>query len=210
MSIFNRIVIVLILIFLICLSVVSMVNVFAGYFKWSDMALKIFNPEYNINAFVAFLALLAVFAISVFLLVMEFYRRRAKTANISSSKTENAMVTLDTIAGQIKNEVAKINGLEEVRVKIVPKATGIIINMNAKLSDGINIPEKMQEIINGAAGIVSDKLGIKVIKTNLTITGLVAGRKEKEPEKKEMEEKSAEAAQAETKDVIETEDNDEV
>ncbi len=207
MNIFNRIVVVLILIFLICLSIVSMVNVFAGYFKWSDLALRIFNPEYNIQAFVAFLALLAVFAISVFLIVMEFYRRRARTASISSSKTGNAMVTLGTIAGQIKNGVAKIDGLEEVKVKIIPKTTGIIIDMNAKLSDGVNIPEKMQEIINEAAGIVSDKLGIKVIKTNLTVVGLVAGGKEKEPPKKEMEEKAAETVKVEARDVIETEDD---
>ena len=207
MNIFNKIVIVLILVFIVCLSLVSMVNVFAEYFKWSDLALRIFNPENSINAFVAFLALLAVFSISVFLILMEFYRKRARAANISSSKTGNAMVTLDTVAGQIKNEVTKIDGVEEVRVKIIPKPTGIIIDMNAKLSDDANIPEKMQEIINGAAGIVSDKLGIKVIKTNLTIIGLVAGRKEKKPEKKEMKEKAAEAAPAEAEDVIETEDN---
>jgi uncharacterized alkaline shock family protein YloU len=208
MNIFNKIMVVLVLIFLVCLSIISMVNVFAGYFKWSDLALKIFNPGYNVSKFVAFLALLAVLAISVLLILLEFYRRRAKVANISSSKTGNAMVTLETVAMQIKNEVLKVDGLEEIKIKIIPKTTGIIIDMNAKLNEGVDIPEKMQEIINGATGIVSDKLGIKVIKTNLTIIGLVAGRKEKEPQKKEVEEKAAEAALAEDKDIIETENDD--
>ena len=209
MNIFNKIVVILILIFLIGLSIVSMVNVFAEYFEWSNLATQIFNPANSINAFVAFLALVAVFAISVFLLILEFYRKKTRVANISSSKTGNAMVTIETVAGQIKNEVTKIDGVEDVRVKIVPKPTGIIINMNARLSDDSDIPDKMQEIINGASGIVSDKLGIKVIKTNLTIIGLVSGGEGGKPKKKDIKEKAAESAPAEAEDIIETEDNDE-
>lgn len=208
MNIFNKIVVILILIFLIGLSIVSMVNVFAEYFEWSELAMQIFNPAHSINAFVAFLALLAVFVISVFLLILEFYRRKTKVANISSSKTGNAMVTIETVAGQIKNEVAKIDGVEDVRVKITPKPTGIIIDMNTRLSGDSDIPDKMQEIINGASGIVSDKLGIKVIKTNLTIVGLTPGEEGEKPKKKDIEEKAAEAAPAEAEDIIETEDND--
>jgi len=200
MNIFNRIIVVLILILLVCFSVISMVNVFAGYFTWSNLALKVLNPEYSVNKFAAFLALLAVFAISVFLLLMEFYRKRTRVANISSSKTGNAMVTLDTVSGQIKSEVLKIDGLDEIRVKVVPKTTGIIINMNARLNEDVDIPEKMQEIINKASTIVSDKLGIKVIKTNLTIVGLAAVKKEKEEKKKEARSKEVE------KELIETEE----
>jgi len=72
----------------------------------------------------------------------------------------------------------------------------------------MDIPAKMQEIINKATSIVSDKLGIKVIKTNLTIVGLVAGRKEKEAKKKEEEEKAVEVVQEEAEDVSEIEDDD--
>jgi len=207
MNIFNKIVVVLILISIACLSILSMVNIFTGYFEWSDLALRIFGPEYNISKFVIFLALFGVFALSVLLILLEFYRKRAKVASISSSKTGNAMVTLETVAGQIKNEVIKIDGLEEIKVNIIPKAAGIIINMNAKLKDNVNIPEKMQEIINGASGIVSDKLGIKVIKTNLTITGLIEGKKEKEVKKKEIEKKPVETKPKEDEDISEIEND---
>ena len=198
MNIFNKVIVVLILICIICVSLISIVNVFVEYFKWSDLALKVFNPENDVNPFIATFALLAVFSISIFIMLLEFYRRGTRVANISSSKTGNAMMTLETVAMQIKNAVIKIDGLEEIKVKIVPKATGIIINMNAKLNEDLEISEKMHEIINEAAGIVSDKLGIKVIKTNLTIIGLVAGRKEKEVRKKGEE----------ADDVSEIEDDD--
>ncbi len=206
MNIFNKVIVVIILICIICVSLISIVNVFVEYFKWSDLALKVFNPENDVYPFIAALALLMIFAISIFIILLEFYRRGTRVAIISSSKSGNAMVTLETVAAQIKNAVIKIDGLEEIKVKIVPKATGVIINMNAKLNEDMDIPEKMQEIINEATSVVSDKLGIKVIKTNLTITGLVVGRKEKEVKKKEEE--GVEVAQEEAEGVSEIEDDD--
>lgn len=206
MNIFNKVIIVIILICIICVSLISIVNVFLEYFKWSDFALKVLNPENDVNPYIAALALLMIFSISIFIILLEFYRKRTRVAIISSSKSGNAMVTLETVAVQIKNAVIKIDGLEEIKVKIVPKATGIIINMNAKLNEDMDIPEKMHEIINKATSIVSDKLGIKVIKTNLTITGLVAGRKEKEVKKKEEE--GVEVVQEEAEGVSEIEDDD--
>jgi len=207
-NIFNKVIVLLILICMICVSLISIVNVFVEYFKWSDLALRVFNSGINVNPFIAALALMMVFSISIFIVLLEFYRRRTRVANISSSKTGNAMVTLETVAMQIKNAVIKIDGLEEIKVKIVPKAAGIIINMNAKLNEDLEIPKKMQEIINEAAGIVSDKLGIKVIKTNLTVIGLVAGRKEKKVRKKGEKEEALEVVLEEAKDVSEIEDDD--
>ncbi len=185
MNVFNKIIVILILVFLVGLSAVFMVDVFIGYFNWSEIASRIINPEYSVNKLVGFLASLAVFAISIFLLLMEFYRRRPRVANISSSDTGNAMVTLDTVSNQVRNEVLKIDSLYDVKVKIIPKAAGIIINMNARLKENVDIPEKMKEIINRASGMVSDKLGIKVIKTNLTIVELIPGKKGRAERKEE-------------------------
>ena len=44
--------------------------------------------------------------------------------------------------------------------------------MLAKLDEDQDIPAKMQEAIKQAAEVASEKLGIKVIKNNLTVTGL--------------------------------------
>jgi len=201
LNIFNKIIVVLILIFLIGLSVVSAVNVLVGYFSWSDVVAKVFSLYASVNKIIAFLILVVVFIVCVFLLLLEFYRRRAKVANISSSKSGNAMVTLDTISGQIKNEVLKVNGLDDIKVKVVPKKPGIIINMNTLLDEDVDIPTKMQEVINKATDIVSGKLGIKVLKTNLTIVGLASKRKSKEEKKKEAEEIEVMEAPAEVEDI---------
>lgn len=197
MNIFNKIIIVLILICLACISLISVFNEFAEFFRWSDLALRIFNPDVDIPTYITVLASISVFSISVVLLLLELYRRRIRVANISSSNEGNAMITLETVAVQIKNEVLKIEGLEEIKVKIVPKATGIIINMYSKLKENLDIPPTMQKIINSAASIVSDKLGVKVIKTNLTIVGFTAEKKVK----KGKEEVETEAASEQDEDL---------
>jgi len=172
MNIFNKIIVVLVLICLALFCLLSMANEFTDFFKWSDTASRVLNPDYNINPYIATLALLFIFIICIFLLILEFYPKKTRAASISSSKSGYAMITLDTIAAQIKASLNKLEGLENTKVKIVPKSGGIIVNILASLTEDQNIPDKMQEIVKEAAGIASEKLGLKVTKTNLTIVGI--------------------------------------
>ncbi|MFO7928708.1 MAG: alkaline shock response membrane anchor protein AmaP [Candidatus Humimicrobiaceae bacterium] len=178
MNIFNKIIVVLILLFLILVSLVSIVNEFIDYFKWSDVATTLFNPSIDINPFVSSLALLFVFAISIFLMLLEFYRKRQKKAKIYKVKDGNAMITVGSIAKQVENSTKELEGTQDINVKINPKNKGIIINMIVELDEDVNIPEKMQEIINMAKEVASEKLGIKILKTNLTIVNFKKGGKE--------------------------------
>ena len=173
MNIFNKIILVILLIFFIFVSFVSIVNEFVGFFEWSGIANKVFNPNVNINPYISTLALLMVIVICVFLFLLEFYRRKVKIAKVYNVESGRAMITLATISQQIKDAVLKIEGLKSVKIVIISKANGIIINMMAELSQSVNIPEKMNEIINAAKDVAVNKLYIKVIDTNLTIVSLV-------------------------------------
>jgi len=172
MNIFNKVLVIIVLVCLTFLSLFAIVNEFANFIDWSEVGQKILNPANDINPYIATLALLFILIISLFLLILEFYPVRSRTASISSSKSGFAMITIDTIEEQIKNTVNKLNGLEDISVKIDPRSNGIIINMFAKLSEDQDLPGKMQEITKEASTLTSEKLGIKVMKTNLTIVGL--------------------------------------
>ena len=172
MNIFNKVLVITILLCLTFFSLFAIVNEFANFIDWSGVGQKILDPANDINPYIATLALLFILIISIFLLILEFYPGRSRTANISSSRSGFAMITIDTIEEQIKNTVNKLSGLEDIRVKIDPKSNGIIINMFAKLSEDQDLPGKMQEITKEASTLASEKLGIKVRKTNLTIVGL--------------------------------------
>jgi uncharacterized alkaline shock family protein YloU len=172
MSIFNKVLVIIVLVCLAFFSLFAIVNEFANFIDWSGISQKVLDPANDINPFIASLGLLFILIISIFILILEFYPGKSRTANISSSRSGFAMITIDTIEEQIKNTINKIDGLEGIKVKIDPKSNGIIINMFAKLSVGQDLPSKMQEITKEASSLASEKLGIKVMKTNLTIVGL--------------------------------------
>jgi hypothetical protein len=180
MNIFNKIVVVIILLFFIFISFLSIINEFIGFFSWSGIANKVFNAKININPYISTLALLMVIVICVFLLLLEFYRRKTKIAKIYNVESGKAMITLSTISQQIKDSVMKVKGLQNVKINIISRQSGIIINMMVELSQNLNIPEKMTEIINVARDVSLNKLNIKVIDTNLTITNLVIGDSKEE------------------------------
>jgi hypothetical protein len=176
MNVFNRIVVVLLLLCLIVLSLISVVNVFATLFKWSDVANRIINSTSNINIYYAALILLLVLAVSLILIVLEFYKRKAKTVILSAVKSGEAMVDLKSASKHITEELLKAEDISDLKVKVISKSDGVIINIYAKLAKGLNVSQKMQQIMDKASRFASENLGLKIIKTNFTATGFTPER----------------------------------
>ena len=174
MNIFNKVVIVVLLVFFIAVSFISMANEFTNFFKWSNLALKVFNPEVNINRYISTLALLMVIVICVLLLMLEFYKRKSKIVKVYNVQSGIAMITIDAIAQQVKESVLAVAGLKNLKVDILQKSGGVVIEMAVELGQNLNIPEKMSEIIKAARDISVNKLNIKVIDTKLTILNLIS------------------------------------
>jgi len=173
MNIFNKIIVVILLIFFIGISAFGILNVFVKWINWSDIALMVFNTDTIFgNQYITALIFLFVIIFCLFLLVLEFYRKKKKTAVIAAVREGTALITLDSIANQIKDNLLKISGTRDLQVKVLPKSNGIIINIFSKLCEDCNVPVKMQEIIKTASGFAATKLGLKVVKTNLTIVNL--------------------------------------
>ena len=172
MNIFNKIIVIIMLIFIVCISVVGIFNSFVRIFKWSDIIIKFLNSNTIINRYLSALVLLLVIVFCIFLFILEFYRKKPNAAIVTAVKDGTAMITLDSAANQIKESISKIDGTADIAVRILPKAKGVILNLKAKICSDCNVPEKMQEIIKGAASFTVNKLGIKVYKTNLTIVNL--------------------------------------
>jgi hypothetical protein len=182
LNIFNRVVVVLLLIFFILVSIVSIVNEFTGSFTWSGIAASVFNPVTDLPWYVSTPLLLLVIAVCVALLLLEFHRKKRKIVKINKVGAGTAMITVETIAQQVKDAVLGIGGIKNLKTEIIPKSGGIIISMLVEVMQNINVPEKMTEIINAAKNICTEKLNIKVINTRLTITNLISdGSEFKQP-----------------------------
>lgn len=177
MNIFNKIVIVVLLVFFIAVSFLSMANEFTNFFKWSNLALKVFNPQGNINRYISTLALLMVVVICVLLLMLEFHKKKSRIVKVYNVQSGVAMITIDAIAQQVKESVLRVAGIKNLKVDILQKSGGVVIEMAAELGQSVNIPEKMSEIIKAAHDISVNKMNIKVIDTKLTILNLISDDK---------------------------------
>jgi hypothetical protein len=181
MNIFNKAVIVVILVFLIIASFISMANEYTGFFKWSGLAAKVFNPTGNINRYISTLSLLMVVVICVLLLMLEFHKKKSRIVKVYNVQSGTAMITIDAIAQQVKESVLSVAGIKNLKVDILQKSGGVVIEMSVELGQSANIPEKMSEIIKAARDISVNKLNIKVIDTKLTILNLISEDKASGP-----------------------------
>ena len=83
MNIFNKIIVVILLLFLAVASIVSIVNIFANLYRISDIADRIVNYFNGANQFVLALVLFLILVVSLVLLVLEFYKRKVKKGCIN-------------------------------------------------------------------------------------------------------------------------------
>ncbi len=173
MNIFNRIIMILLLLVLVISSIVVIVNIYADLFEWSDIFGRILYFSGNTNIHIMALIFAAIILIAIGLLVLEFYKRKLKTTNVASVSDGKAMITSKSASRQIEEDIADLKDVDNLRIKVVPKSNGAIINITARLYKGVNVSEKMQEVINRANKSARENLGIKTIKTNFTVSGFL-------------------------------------
>ena len=71
----------------------------------------------------------------------------------------------------IAENLADIDHISNIRVRAIPKSGGTIINIFAMLTKGINVSKKTQEVIKETNSFAIENLGLKVVRTNFTVTG---------------------------------------
>lgn len=200
MNIFNRIIMIILLLFLAISSIVIVVNIYANLFDWEDIFGRILYFSENTNIHIMALIFLAVIVISILLLVFEFYRRKLNTANVASVSDGKGMISTKSASQQLTEDLADIQDVDNLKVIVLPKSNGAIINIIARLYKGINVAEKMQEVINKANKSARENLGVKIIKTNFTVSGFLprSGSAEIDKADEEMDTQSKEPSDTKT------------
>ena len=189
MNIFNRILVVILLIFIVVFSIVAVVNKFTDLFIWTDISNRTIGSIAALNPYLVAGVFVVLIAICIFLLFLEFYRRKLKVVKLSEDDTGSEMVTLKALNKRIEKSLSKVENMSNLRVKVIPKKEGLIINMYAKISRGINVEKKIAQIREKASEFVTENMGFKVLKTNLTVTGFTAQKEVRAEERKAENEK---------------------
>ncbi|MFC2144817.1 alkaline shock response membrane anchor protein AmaP [Actinomycetota bacterium] len=171
MNIFNRIIMTLLLLCLIISSIVIAVNIFTDLFNWSDIFDRILNFIDGTNPYIVLGIFIAITSVGIVILVFEFYHRRIKTTNVVSSKEGRATITLRSASQMIAENLRDIDHINNIKVRVIPKSGSTIINIFAMLTKGINVSKKTQEVIKEVNAFATEDLGLKVVRTNFTVTG---------------------------------------
>ena len=171
MNIFNRIIMIILLLGLIVSSIVTAVNIFADLFSWSDIFNRILIFIEGTNPYIVLTIFLTIIVIGIIILVFEFYRRKVKTTNIVAGKEGKATITLRSASQMISENLADIDHISSIKVRAIPKSGGTIINIFAMLTKGINVSKKTKEVIKEVNTFATENLGLKVVRTNFTVTG---------------------------------------
>ena len=164
---------IILLFFVIISSIVVVVNIFTDLYQWQDIFNRILTFRQNTNIYIVALIFIAIIVISIVIIIFEFYRRKIKTTNVAAVKGGRAMITLKSASQQIEEDLQDIRNISNLKVNVISKSGGAIINIFAKLYKGGNVSDKMQEVISEANKSALENLGIKVIRTNFTATGFL-------------------------------------
>ena len=78
MNIFNRIIMILLLLCLIISSIVIAVNIFTDLFSWSDIFNRILNFMEGNNPYIVLVVFIAITIVGIVILVFEFRRKNLK------------------------------------------------------------------------------------------------------------------------------------
>ena len=189
MNIFNRIVVVFLLIFILVFSIVVVVNKFSDLFIWTEASNRAVGFFGALNVYLIAGVFVALIVICILLLFLEFFRKKVKVAKLSETGTGSDMVTLKALNNRIEKGLSKIENMSDLKVKVIPKKEGLIINMSTKISMGINVEKKIAQIREAASEFVSKYIGFKVLKTDLTITGFTTQKEIRMKERKAKKEK---------------------
>jgi len=166
MNIFNRIFIVILILFLLVLSVVAMLNTFLPLIDIGDM-LNRFADYYNsMNRWILLLFWLILFFVCFALLILEFIGKKPKVVKLVNVKEGKATMTLSSIGKQIHNDVINVSNIQSVRVGVLPKRSGMITNLDLGVEQGLDLTEKTREIVEVVKSS-ANRLGVKLYDTNV-------------------------------------------
>ena len=110
MNIFNRIVVVILLIFIVVFSIVAVVNKFTDLFIWTDVSNRTIISIAALNPYLLAGIFVVLIAICIFLLFLEFYRRKLKVAKLSEDDTGSEMITIKALDKRIEKGLSGLRG----------------------------------------------------------------------------------------------------
>jgi len=108
--------------------------------------------------------LLAVltFIVCGLLLWLELRRPRAKAVRIKKVSGDEARVTTDSIAHRLEYNIDQLAEVISVKPKITARGKGVHVRLNVETAPEIDVAAKTEEISKVAREVIEEKMGLKL------------------------------------------------
>jgi len=163
MNVLNRIIMVLIILFL----VVAVGTVLLTPFN--SVSVTRLNLDYmetilsDAQVLMIFRAAGAgVLLILLLLLWFELWRPRRKTVRIKTQSGGNAQLDVQSVAQSLEYRIDELPGVRQVRPRIISRGRDVEVVLDLDTSPSVNIPALTEQIVKLTNDIVEGQLGLKI------------------------------------------------
>ena len=168
MDIFNRVVVILVLVLLVAALVWALLQplFFVEVLQQAGEGLK----EIVYSNYLLYLAVAAVLLlIAVVFLWLELRRRTRKTVRVHQVSSGEVDLSVASIGQSLEYFVNGLEGVIRVKPKIVSKGKAVDVILNVETRPDVDVPSKTNEICDVARDVVEGRLGLQLHKIRASI-----------------------------------------
>jgi hypothetical protein len=177
MNVFNRLVIVILLLATIVgIVIVAVVpretlTLIGAFFDWLYQSAEIYQTGADWPLFAAARVLIGggLVIVCLFLLWLELRRPRKKTVRVQKLAGGEARITIDSIAQRLAYNIDQLPDVVKVSPRIDSRSRGVDIDLLLETSPDIDVPMKTEEVLQVTREVVGERMGLKLGKVQVSI-----------------------------------------
>lgn len=176
MNVFNRTVVILLLVAIIVLAAVFVIvphdslHVVAVYADWLyDESMDYGNANPLFFAALRVIVGGAVIIVCLFILWLELRRPRKKTIRALKLEGGEASITTDSVEQRLAYNIDQLPEVIRVSPQVAGRARGVDLNLLVETSPEIDVPMKTEEIVQVAREVIVERMGLKLGKVQVKI-----------------------------------------
>jgi nitrogen fixation protein FixH len=108
------------------------------------------------------LSAVLTFVVCGLLLWLELRRPHGKVARVQKVSGEEAKVTTDSIARRLAYNIDQLADVISVKPKVVARGKGVHVRLNVETGPEIDVPAKTEEISKVAREVIEERMGLKL------------------------------------------------
>jgi len=170
MNIFNRIVLVLLLVVAILVSATAIVLTRQTFIVLQDLVYGLDSYTSNFAGW-AFMTgvLLVVIALCLVLLWLEFRRKVYKTVRVEKISGGEARVAIESVAQRVQYNLDQLPQVLSVKPRVAAKGRKMDILLDVETTQDVNIPAKTEELTQLTRSVIQEQMGLKLGKVVVTV-----------------------------------------